>query len=82
MEMRLPPLPGIQTSEFGHLVVWGDYLVTTVDPQIFDDGQPGKAENWNATSSSVLLVMNRHTGEALWTRKAEQGLQAQCHYCR
>ena len=75
MEMRLPTLPGIQTSEFGHLVVWGDYLVTTVDPQIFGDGQPGKAENWNATSSSVLLVLSRHTGEALWTRRAGKGFR-------
>jgi outer membrane protein assembly factor BamB len=74
-EFRLPNSPEIKVSEFGHIMVSGDYLITTIDPQIFDDGIPGKENNWNATSSTILLVMNRHSGEILWTRKASKGFR-------
>ncbi len=75
VELRLPPVEGIEVREFSHLIVSGDYLVTTIDPQIFDDGIPGKTNSWNATSSTLLLVMNRHTGELLWTTKAKYGFR-------
>lgn len=75
VEFRLPEIPDIGISEFGHLLVSGDYLITTIDPQIFDDGQPGKTENWNATSSSVLLIMDRHSGDIMWTKKADKGFR-------
>lgn len=75
VEFRLPEIPDLEISEFGHLMVAGDYLITTVNPQVFDEGQPGKTENWNATSSTLLLVMDRHSGDILWTRKADKGFR-------
>jgi outer membrane protein assembly factor BamB len=75
VEFRLPLLPDVKISEFGHLMVSGDYLITTIDPQIFDDGSPGKSENWNATSSTLLLIMDRQNGDVLWTRRAVKGFR-------
>ncbi|MGM0532810.1 MAG: malectin domain-containing carbohydrate-binding protein, partial [Bacteroidota bacterium] len=74
-EFRLPQIENIEVNEFGHIMVAEDYLITTIGPQFFDDGQPGKENNWNATSSSVLLVMNRHSGEVLWKKRAEKGFR-------
>ncbi len=73
-EFRLPPIDGIEIMEFGHIMVSGDYLVATIDPQIFDDGEIGR-ENWNATSSNILVVLNRHDGNLIWTKKAEMGFR-------
>jgi len=75
IEFRLPSVPYAEINEFGHLMVSGDYLVATIDPQMFDDDQPGKANNWNATSSNFLIVMDRHSGELMWTRRAETGFR-------
>ena len=74
-EFRLPQIQDIEVNEFGHILVSGDYLITTIDPQMFDDGQPGKEDNWNATSSSMLLVINRHSGEVLWRKRADHGFR-------
>jgi hypothetical protein len=54
--------------------VWEDLLITTVEPQIFDD-QPLGSENWNATASNRLLVMDRHSGKVLWSRQARIGFR-------
>jgi outer membrane protein assembly factor BamB len=75
VEFRLPAIPGIEINEFSHLMVSGDYLITAINPQMFDDGLPGKTKNWNGTSSTFLLVMNRHSGEPAWTRTAETGFR-------
>ncbi len=86
--LRLDPTTGRKQSEFalpieaqansfddwGHLSVFGDHLITTVHPQIFDD-QPLGRQNWNALSSSRLVVMDRHDGRVLWTRQAELGFR-------
>ncbi len=74
VEFRLPAIRDIKVSEFGSLMVSGDFLITTIDPQYFDDGMPGDI-NWNATSSSVLLVMDRHTGELIWSKRAKTGFR-------
>ncbi|MFP4620930.1 MAG: PQQ-binding-like beta-propeller repeat protein [Bacteroidales bacterium] len=75
-EFRLPEIQDVEVKEFGHVMVSGDYLITAIGPQIFEEGeQPGKENNWNATSSSVLLIMDRHSGEVLWTKRAEQGFR-------
>ena len=75
-EFRLPEIQDIKTKEFSHIMVSGNYLITAIDPQIFEeDKQPGKENNWNATSSSLLLIMDRHSGEVLWTKKAERGFR-------
>ena len=75
VEFRLSSVQDIKVSEFSHILVSGDYLITAIDPQMFDDGLPGKENNWNATSSSVLFVMNRHSGEILWSKKAKTGFR-------
>jgi outer membrane protein assembly factor BamB len=75
LEFRLPADENGDIVEFGHILASGDLLILTINPQIFDDGAPGKEENWNATSSALLLVMNRHTGEILWTRTAGIGFR-------
>ncbi len=50
-----------------------DYLITTVDPHVFNEGFMGDEETWwNATSSSWLVVMDRQSGDVLWTRKADR----------
>jgi outer membrane protein assembly factor BamB len=74
-EFRLPESPDIKINEFGHILVSGDYLIAAIDPQMFDDGIPGKTNNWNGTSSSLLLVMDRHSGKVMWTIKAEKGFR-------
>lgn len=71
-EFELPELASMQHRAWGHLLVEDDMLVATADPQYFDEGEPGKSNSWNATSSSWLVVMNRHSGEVLWTRNAEK----------
>ncbi len=75
IEFRLPAIRDISVREFSHIMISGDYLITTIDPQLFDDGVPGKEDNWNATSSSVLLVMDRRSGELLWTKRAKTGFR-------
>ena len=75
IEFRLPMVSDIEINEFGHILVSGDYLIATIGPQMFDDGIPGKEDNWNATSSSILLVMDRHSGELLWTKRAGTGFR-------
>jgi outer membrane protein assembly factor BamB len=74
-EFRLPPGEDGEIREFGHIMASGDRLIVMVNPQFFDEGEPGKEENWNATSSTLLFVMNRHNGEVLWTRRAETGFR-------
>jgi len=72
VEFRIPPLEEVRNPEWGHVMVWEDLLIATIDPQIFDDGEIGNTENWNATSSSIILVMDRYDGGVHWARKAEQ----------
>ena len=71
-------LPGDESphtgTDWGHIRVWEDLLITTVDPHIFDDAPIGE-QNWNALSSGRLVVLDRHSGEVLWTREAEIGFR-------
>lgn len=61
-------------DDYGHISLWEDLLISSVEPQYFDD-KPIGGENWNATSSNLLVVRNRHTGEVLWSREAEIGFR-------
>ncbi len=61
-------------NDYGHISLWEDVLITSVEPQYFDD-KPIGGENWNATSSNRLVVRNRHTGAVLWTRDAAIGFR-------
>ncbi|MCK9265276.1 PQQ-binding-like beta-propeller repeat protein [bacterium] len=71
-EFRLPFVERMNRYEWGHILVWEDLLVATVDPQYFDDALAGDIGNWNATSSTMLLVMNRYNGKVLWAKKADK----------
>ncbi len=65
----------VQPNDWGHISVWEDLLISTIGPHQFDDTKLGWVENWNATSSRHLVVMDRFTGETLWTRTAEIGFR-------
>lgn len=75
-EFRLPKLEadGVKV-EWGHIRVCEDLLVAGAKPQFFDDALPGRDKSWNATSSEWLVIMNRHSGKVLWTRKAHYGFR-------
>ena len=59
----------------GYIAVWEDLLIAGLDAQFFDDSRPGNNTSWNATSSGRLAVLDRHTGEILWSREAEHGFR-------
>lgn len=87
--LRLNPETGEKVSEFqlpkgdaseeavqwGHIIIWEDLLIAGADPQYFDDKPVGRSESWNATSSGQIVVMNRHTGEVLWSQNAHYGFR-------
>lgn len=71
-------------ADWGHLSAWDDLLITTVEPHVFGDQGLGrhfprmadiKGRDWNATSSRRLVVLDRHTGQVLWTRAANIGFR-------
>ena len=62
-------------KRWGHMLAYGNYLVVAAYPHLFDDRQPGRADNWNATSSEFLLVMNRFSGEIRWIQQARYGFR-------
>lgn len=72
-EFHLPAESG-EKAGWGYIGVAGDYLVAGSSPQVFDDRRIGE-KNWNATSSRRVVVMNRHTGEVLWSRDAQYGFR-------
>ncbi|CAN5778207.1 hypothetical protein BH23PLA1_BH23PLA1_28100 [soil metagenome] len=75
-KFRLPSASGEdRPASWGYISVWGDYLIAGASPQIFDADQRIGEKNWNATSSQRVVVMDRHTGEVLWTREAKDGFR-------
>ena len=65
----------VDPKDYGHLSVSGDLILSTTEPQFFDDAKVGGTDSWNATSSRHLIVMNRHTGKRLWEREAKIGFR-------
>lgn len=71
---------GAQLQE-GEQLRWGniryvdDWLIVAAYPHMFDDAQPGRESNWNATSSEFIVLMNRHTGEIQWIQQAKYGFR-------
>jgi hypothetical protein len=64
-----------EEQRWGNFRISGDYLIVAAYPHMFDDKQPGRAGNWNATSSEYLLAMDRRTGAIKWTRQARYGFR-------
>lgn len=60
---------------WGNIRYAGDWLIAAAYPHMFDDAQPGRAENWNATSSEFIVLMNRHTGDIQWVHQARYGFR-------
>lgn len=65
----------IPADDWGFISVFENYLVTTTGPHIFDDTKLGWLDSWNATSSKHLHVMDRFSGETLWSRTADIGFR-------
>ena len=77
-EWRLPVrLDSEDTMDWGHVSVCDDALIATMDPHVFRGGDLGSwgEDSWDGSSSGRLVVMNRFTGEVLWTRDAEVGFR-------
>jgi len=81
---RLDPATGRKVQEFtlpggaawGYLGIWEDLLIAGASPLVFDGTTGGLGgDPWNASSSARLVVMNRHSGEILWTRDAVYGFR-------
>ena len=61
-------LPGNET--FAQVKIWDDLLIIAGGPKIFDPDPIGQ-DNWNATCSTDLVVMDRYTGVIEWSRTAD-----------
>lgn len=61
--------------EWGHISASGDYLIVTSEPHVFEDQELGWSNSYSGTSSRLISVMDRHTGEVFWQRRAEVGFR-------
>lgn len=60
---------------WGHIRYAGDYLIAGAYPHMFDNRMPGRENNWNATSSEFVVVMDRYTGDVKWVHQARYGFR-------
>ena len=68
-------LYGNDAPEWGHVSVRGNCLITTSEPNMFEDQKLGWEGSYSGTSSRRLVVMDRYDGEVLWERRAEIGFR-------
>ena len=68
-EFPLPSLGGGAKPKWGHIAVSGDLLIAGAEPLVYEKKRVGGYTH-DGTTSRHLVVMNRHTGEVLWTREA------------
>lgn len=83
-EFKMPAVGGKGGSpRWGYINVIGEYLIGGADP-LWDPELDPKAkkstlftvsQNDNLSASKHLVVMNRHTGEVLWTAGARAGFR-------
>ncbi len=84
--LRFDPATGELLSEFtysdageelewGYMVIWEDLLIAGLEPLMFDNRSAGQMDNYNATSSKHLVVMDRYSGDVLWTKDASNGFR-------
>lgn len=69
------PIPGEGGSDrrWGYINVSGDYLICGTDTLVVDesrDGAPKPGKNANLSASKQLYVMDRNSGELLWSAEA------------
>jgi len=60
---------------WGNIRYMGDYLIAGAYPHMFDDQMPGRENNWNATSSEFVVVMDRYSGDIKWVHQARYGFR-------
>jgi outer membrane protein assembly factor BamB len=70
-EFTLPAFPGEPAPVWGSVNVWQDYLVGAAEPAA--DNPKGK--HTALSSSRHLVVLNRQTGQVLWTATAHSGFR-------
>ena len=73
-EFRLPSKEGKDNAAWGYIGVWEDKIIAGLEPQFFDEDRPGR-DNWNATSSRRIAVLDRHDGTLKWSLEASQGFR-------
>lgn len=75
-EHQLPPLDGAADApRWGYLNVAGGYLVGGADP-VFNEGlAKSRGDNDNHAFSRRLVVMDRTSGNVLWTAAAKSGFR-------
>jgi outer membrane protein assembly factor BamB len=76
-ELTLPEAPAPEgRPAWGYLAIWEDLLIAGAAPVVFEgEKRFGQPENWDATSSKRLVVMERPSGKVLWTREAAHGFR-------
>jgi outer membrane protein assembly factor BamB len=76
----LPGSDGLATEDWGYIGVYEDYLIAglgegrysqTIDPN--DKDVAKWASFFDTSASRQLAVMDRHTGQVLWTAEAKHG---------
>ncbi len=72
-EFTLPPAAGkTEPQTWGFIAAYDDLLIAGASPVIFEGDKPlGVQDNWDATSSKQIVVMDRHSGKVLWTYDSE-----------
>jgi outer membrane protein assembly factor BamB len=72
---RLPAPDGERPPEWGYLNVAGDYLVGATGPENGLPDVKGRPDPSSRSSSRRLAVLDRKTGEVLWTTTARDGFR-------
>ena len=57
-----------ETPAWGYIGIWEDLLIAGSGPVVLDEEIHG--DTWNAIASKRVVVLDRHTGVARWTREA------------
>ncbi|KPL11331.1 hypothetical protein AMJ85_03850 [candidate division BRC1 bacterium SM23_51] len=56
---------------FSQVKIWDDLLIVAADPFSFMSPVNVGRDNWNETCSRDLVVMDRYSGDILWSRTAD-----------
>jgi outer membrane protein assembly factor BamB len=75
-EFKLPAAAGASAPPtWGYINVAGEYLIGGAEPLYNGDLAKSRGENDNYSSSQRLVVMNRTSGQVLWTAAARSGFR-------
>ncbi len=85
-KFQLPVESGLEGKpDWGHISVYKDMLITTVEPQVFEEDKHYsevfhtlydiKGRNWDGTSSQKIVALDRSSGGILWARRADTGFR-------